>query len=227
MDTKKYPILLFSMACGLWLVFGLLWLIVVPSQAVQANPGELFVSQSGGGTTCTQAVPCTLQTALGQAVDGDVIYMGAGIYTGVGDAVVSLDKSVQLLGGWDGAVSGTVVRDPASHPTILDGEGQRRVIFISGKVTPTVNGFTIRRGNATNASVEAGKGGGIYNDMAAPVIANNVITANLAFSNTDWGYGGGIYMNSLFAPAMITNCVFANNVSNAAPEGPGLGGGFM
>ncbi len=56
--------------------------------------------------------------------------MAGGVYTGTGDAVITVTKSITLYAGWDGADSGPVERDPAAYPTTLDGENARRVVYI-------------------------------------------------------------------------------------------------
>ncbi len=155
-------------------------------QRAQAAPasGMLFVKTGGSGTACTQSSPCGLQTALGQAAGGDTIYIASGVYTGAGGAVITVTESITLYGGWDGASSGPVVRDPAAHPTTLDGEDQRRVVYIESNTGPTLDGFIVTRGHG------AFSGGGIYAKGASPVIRNNQI-----ISNTAAGDGGAIFIN--------------------------------
>jgi len=126
--------LVLPLALGTAVLMGLLlWLGVAPEPA-RADPGVLFVKPDGSGTACTQSSPCDLQTALAQATDGDTIYIATGTYTGTGDAVVIVTKSITLYGGWDGSPTGDVVRDPENYPTTLDGERQRRVVYISGNI---------------------------------------------------------------------------------------------
>ena len=144
-----------SLVAGGLLLVGVLLLLNGTSQAAPAAPGVLlFVTLGGSGTTCSQATPCPLQTALVQASDGDTIYVAGGTYTGTGSAVVTVTKSIILYGGWDGTLSDPVVRDPVGYPSTLDGEGARRVVHISGDITPTVDGFVIARGNATGLTTD-------------------------------------------------------------------------
>ncbi len=98
-------LMLVSLTCVFLLWAAALWLLPA-SQTVLANPGSLFVTVTGSGTACTQAQPCGLQTALGRAVDGDSVYVGAGTYTGSGAAVVTITTGITLYGGWNGAASG-------------------------------------------------------------------------------------------------------------------------
>src|SRR5512135_2876442 len=78
---------------------------------------------------CTQSDPCRLQAAVNKAGAGDTIYIAGGTYTSTDSAVLTLTKTITLYGGWNGAASGAIVRDPAHYKSILNGEDARRVIF--------------------------------------------------------------------------------------------------
>jgi hypothetical protein len=203
MSIGKHTRVIFSLATGGLLLVGLFLLLAGPSQAGRAAPAQLFVKPDGTGSACTQAQPCALHTALSLAVDGDAICVAQGTYTGTGGAVITVTKSITLCGGWDGASSGAVVRDPAAYPTILDGENGRRVAYIHGEISPTIAGFTITRGNASGASVGAGRGGGICSEYAHPIIQSNVIVSNVASA------GGGIY-SGYGSPHILDNLIRAN-----------------
>jgi hypothetical protein len=204
---------------------GVLWLVPA-MRLVRANPGSWFVTVAGSGTACSQAQPCELQTALAQSVNDDVIYVAAGIYTGSGAAVVTITKGITLYGGWNGGATGTVVRDPVANRSILDGQGERRVVYIDGYFACTVDGFTIQRGNASSVP-NAGLGGGIYSRYAWPIIANNIITGNTALSSSTsaWGNGGGVYLASSTHSAVIRGNQVVGNI--ACGSGPGVGGGVV
>jgi hypothetical protein len=218
-----------TVALALGLALALLWVLGAHPRLVLADPGDLFVTTDGSGTACARDAPCSLQAALGKAVGGDTIYVAQGIYTGTGSAVVTVTQSITLAGGWDGAPAGDVVRDPNGCPTTLDGENARRVVYISGDITPTLDGFTVTRGNATGlggAPYDQDDGGGIYSEDASPIIVNNVITDNLGSSSTDtYGEGGGIYLVNASATAVISGNTI---ISNTASTGyTGYGGGIV
>jgi hypothetical protein len=218
---------------GLGFVLGL-WLAALPAVAA-----DRFVIPAGAGTDCSQGNPCSLLTALVQSADGDSVYVGAGTYTGTGTSVVTLSQTVNLRGGWDGAASGPVVRDPKSHVTTLDGENARRVVTITGAVSPVVDGFVITRGNASGlvdnctgpGGKAAGCGGGIFSYLSSARISNNAITGNAAAATSTGGpvattgYGGGIYLNPgpSGAPAVTGNTVTENTGSLVSQ---GMGGGI-
>jgi hypothetical protein len=200
MQTGRFVwILVLGLGLTLALLIGLRMARAAPTGA------NLFVKPTGSGSACTQAAPCALQIALSQAVNGDAIYVAGGNYTGGGAAIVTITEGIALYGGWNG-LTGTVVRDPAAYPTTLDGEGQRRVIYIGGSISPTIEGFIITRGRDYT-------GGGIYVERAAPIIASNVITNNVALY-----YGGGVYVDS-GTPVITANTVLSNS---AAYGGGGL-----
>ena len=165
MREKSYYGLLMS-------TFLLTFIIGFPAAATQ-----LFVSSNGTGTTCAQGNPCTLQTALEQANDNDTIYLAQGTYTGAGDAVITVTKSIVLYGGWDGSTHSPLLRDPEAYPTTVQGEDQRQGISIIGNITPTIDGLIVTGGKAPD-------GGGIYIHDASPLIRNNIITANRTISGS-------------------------------------------
>lgn len=229
-------LIIFSLTSGGLLLLALL-LLSGGHGEVHADSSTLFVKPDGIGIACTQAEPCALQTALAQAGNGDTIYLARGTYKGTGAAVITLTQSVSLYGGWDGAPSGPVVRDPAVHPTILDGEGQRRVVYISGDITPTLDGLIITGGNATGLTDRCpsiggnpdGCGGGIFVDCAHPIIVNNIITNNVAALATQGyptgttGYGGGLYLRDAVRAVVSGNVIISNTASMA---NDGMGGGI-
>jgi hypothetical protein len=195
MNLDKSKHIALSFAAGILLLIGLFLMLGSTGQTAPTEPGTLFVKADGAGMDCTQTAPCTLHTALDQSADGDTVYVATGIFTGTGSAVITVTHSITLYGGWDGSPTGDVVRDAKAYPTILDGERQRRVVYISGEITPTLDGFIVTRGNATGLEgtpYNQHVGGGIYSVDASPIIANNVITNNLASSSTErYGRGGG------------------------------------
>lgn len=134
-------------------ILGLVFIFCGSSPAEGAN---LFASVGGYGSLCSQSSPCAIQNAIDKANTGDTIYAAQGTYTASGSAVVTINKTVSLLGGWDGSPAGAVVRNSTLYPSILDGQNARRVVRIEGAVSPTVEGFTVRGGNAS------GLGGGVF-----------------------------------------------------------------
>ncbi len=154
-----------SILLSLPLLFGLAlalaWLSAAHPKPARADPGNLFVTPGGGGD-CSQASPCGLPAALSAAGDGDAIYLAAGTYTGAGQAVITLAHSVSIYGGWDGAPAGAPARSPEAYPSTVDGQGQRRGIFIAGPVTVTLEGLTIANGKIISTTATGWDGAGLY-----------------------------------------------------------------
>jgi putative cofactor-binding repeat protein len=221
MKTNKYRQILFSTATSGLLLLVSFVLAQAASQAAHADPGDLFVTPDGSGSACSQAEPCALQTALEQAASDDTVYAAEGTYTSTNDAVASITTSVSLLGGWDGSRTGSAVRDPDTYATVLDGEGERRVVTISGSISPTLDGLTIRNGNAAGlggyGNLDAG--GGVYINEANAIISHCTISNNHAgpASSAGNGAGGGIaFINS--DAQLIHNLI----ISNTARWGGGV-----
>ena len=224
MDRDKYKPITFGLAASGLLLVGLLLLLNGVSQVALAAPGLLFVEPGGSGTECSQAKPCALQTALAQATDGDIVYFAQGAYTGTGPSVITITQSIVLYGGWDGSPSGPVVRDPQAYPTVLSGEGERRVVYITGNVTPTLDGLIITRGNASNTPDLTGYGGGICSFRATPIIVNCTITGNVAYTGTAiFGAGGGIHVRIPSGTIVITDSRIVSNTASLRYDGSGGG----
>ncbi len=224
MDRGTWKSIIISLTMGVLLLAILFLPLRGLSLTARAAPGVLFVKTHGIGATCTQAEPCNLQMALSQANNGDTIYLAQGTYTGTGPAVLALNKSIILYGGWNGAPAGPIARDPEAFPTVLDGEGQRRVVFISGDISPTLDGLVITRGNASNSTDFPGYGGGICSFRASPIIAHCTITGNVAYMGTvHAGSGGGIHLRAANGTVVITASRIISNVASLQFNGSGGG----
>jgi len=206
------------------LVGGLFMLLGMAARTAGADPGTLFVTPLGGGSACTQTQPCALQTALAQAADGDTLYLAGGTYTGAGDEVVKITHSIHVYGGWDGAPAGPVVCDPAAHVTTLDGQGQRRVVYIRGDISPTLDGLTVTGGNASAATTDPCIGGGIHSLDASPVIQRCTVISNTgSITPATFGGGGGICLSYAPAPAIISGNLVLSNTAAVGTSGGGGG----
>lgn len=224
MNPNKFKDIVFSMATSGLLLVGLFMLLNGSAQLARANPGNLFVTANGNGINCTQANPCDLATALSQSGNDDTIYVAQGTFTGTSGAVITLTKSITLFGGWDATAVIPPVRNSEMYPTILNGEDARRVVYISGNITPTLDGFVITQGNASEAAIDPGYGGGIYSNSANPIFTHNVISGNVASNNpVAWGFGGGICILNPPGMAIVSKNRITNNSANTANAGDGGG----
>jgi len=214
MSVSKSMRVILSLAVGSGLLVGLFLLLGGTPQVARADPGVLFVTTGGTGTACTPDQPCALQQAMDQATDGDTIFVAQGTYTGTGGAVITVTKSITLYGGWDGtAGTGSLVL-PGVYITTLDGENTRRVVYITGTVSPILDGFTLRNGYVMSDS-----GGAVYACNASAVINN----CRILSSTAEYGGGGAFW----YGAPTLGNSVVMDNVANGTDPGRGGGGLYL
>lgn len=201
---------------------------------VSAQAANLFASNSGSGTDCTQANPCDAVQAIANAAAGDTIYFMGGTYSNLDNPMLTINKPLTLIGGWDGVPTGEVGVDPQHNQTIIDGGGSRALLAINdtsglGGLISVTN-FTFRAGygavSGGGISIQAGRvnvadctfvensagsyGGAIYVGFNAEVqILDN------SFSNNEVTYGGGsIYVGS----TSITTLIEGNSFSGGSAD---------
>jgi hypothetical protein len=236
--TRNRHILL-AVAGAFAALVGMVLLLDGSARVAQASPGTLYVAPPPGGSDgnpCSLGQPCaTVQHAVDSALSGDEILVGTGVYTGVQarggmTQVVYISKTVTLRGGYSGDFA---TRDPDAYPTTLDAQGQGRVVSIMAS-DPTLEGFTITGGNAHGVTANCpsaggpsdGCGGGIFAHSGFPIIANNVVTNNVAAVSTSGSAhsasGGGI---CLLYPsgAVISGNLIISNTANLGEHGRGGG----
>ena len=139
----------------------------------------------------------TLQDAADRAGYGSEIWVAEGNYSAdLGKSVVTLFLETAVFGGFVGTETSREQRDAAAHPTIIDGQGQRRCVTANSSVS--VDGITLQNGAAE-------EGGGMYSGTAV----NCTFTGNTAKSGS-----GGMYFGT------ATNCTFTGNT--AEEDGGGM-----
>jgi hypothetical protein len=131
---------------------------------------------------------------------------------GVVTQVVYISKTLTVRGGYTPADWNT--SDPEANPTTLDAQGQGRVLYITGEVSPTIEGLRITGGDATGLS--GGQwgndaGGGVY-----VITATAIISDNWVFSNTAY-FGGGLYLT--VGDATVSGNLFMSNTASSAGGG--------
>ena len=191
------------------------------------TPVIIFVDQNASGanngTSWTDAFT-ELQSALAAAVNGDQVWVAAGIYLpseqhgGSGERYKSflMKNGVAIYGGFSGSESSLDERDWVTNLTILSGD-----IGILGDTSdnsyhvfyhPTgtildhsavLDGFIITGGNA-NGDPPHMTGGGMYNDGNSPALSNCIFINNQASY-----YAGGIYNNN--SSMTLNNCAITDN----------------
>lgn len=196
-------------------------LIALDVGAVSAADTERYVTPVGSDAAndcADSSAPCrTVQHAVDQAASGDSVLVATGVYTGVHvrscvTQVTYITRSLTVRGGY---TTDWNASEPDVNPTILDAEGQGRVLYISGPgITVTVEGLWITGGDATGVSAT---GGGIYVDQAAVFLRDNVVYSNTADAN-----GGGVSLAG--CTALVSHNAILSNTARALGSYQGGGG---
>jgi len=144
----------------------------------------------------------TIQAAIDDCNDGDVVTVKPGTYTGEGNRDIDFH-------GKPIVVRSTDPNDPnVVALTIIDCNGtkqnpHRAFYFQSGEDANSIlSGLTITYGCADS-------GAGVYCDKSSPKITNCIIAWNTAFETPRVVEGGGIACQD--CNPVITNCVISNN----------------
>jgi Right handed beta helix region len=227
-DTMKKR----SIHISAFLLVLLLLLGQAQASGVQAGSDILYVAP---GAACLGTPNCyaTIQEALAVAVAGVEIRVAGGTYTDLHDcprndvvttgttpAVVCLDKTVTLSGGWDNTFT---THDMHTYPTALSASGLGRVLYITGAVSPTVENLVITLGNPNGLGGyqyfgQFDVGGGVYVMTANATLRDNWIHDNSAPGNG--GGGAGVYLGQ--SNSLLLNNRIENNVVTSDGGGGGV-----
>ncbi|MHC4756071.1 MAG: right-handed parallel beta-helix repeat-containing protein [Planctomycetota bacterium] len=161
----------------------------------------------------------TIQEAIDDANDYDLVIVSEGTYTGLGNR--DLDFHGKAI-----TVRSVEPHDPnVVAATVIDCQGSssekhRGFYFHSGESDRSVvSGFTITNGYAPYVRRGYGDislGGGIYCRGASPKIVNCIVTSNIAERE-----GGGIY-NEKGKPTLINCTLSGNSASGSLGKGGGM-----
>jgi hypothetical protein len=178
-------------------------------------------------------IPCygSIQDAVDAADDpNDIIKVARGTYTEVSvrprndiaaTAVVTqvayISKTVTVRGGY--TTADWMMFDPKANPVTLNAQGQGRGLYITGDISPTIEGLYITGGDATdlggNSYLDKDAGGGVYIITATAVISGNHIFGNVAQR------GAGIYVHVSDAE-VHDNMIFSNNTGGKPDDNGGV-----
>jgi hypothetical protein len=136
------------------------------------------------------------------------IFVAGGDYKG---ATIEMKPFVDLFGGFDAKAW---KRDIEANRSVLDGEGQRRVVV--GADNSKIDGFFIRNGKVR------GPGAGVLCEHVSPTISNNTIIGNTAQEPESihkemyhqHGNDGGAIACINGSNAVITNNIIAGNTTD-------------
>ncbi len=190
----------------------LLSLLLLAGQPSHAQSPALRYVTVGGidAADCTNpSSPCgTVQYAVDVAAPGDVIKVATGTYTGVNShgglsQAVYVDKTLVIRGGYDTGFLNPP--DPVDLPTILDANGQGRVVFATGSgVSVTLDGLRLTGGDAYDL-FPADAGGGLCAEEVSYVLLRN----SQVYSSTG-DIGGGVYYHRSDSSLLAANEIYSN-----------------
>lgn len=193
------------------------------ARLLSSAPAIRYVAITGTavGDCSTPADACrTIQYALDRAGAGEEIRVAAGVYTDVNTyaglrQVVYLSKTLTLRGGY--TTTDWTSSNPLSYPTILDAQAGGRVLYVTGHISPTLEGLCITGGDATGLGGSSGvigagadAGGGLY-----AITATVTLSKAQVFSNTAHHGGGAFFYNSPGA-TLRGNVIISNTTDNLA-----------
>ena len=196
---------------------------------------------TGTGDGSSWANAFSLRQAMDYSSSGEEIWVAQGTHTPgtLRTDTFNLKAGVRVLGGFNGTETLSSQRNPRAFPTILSGDigsvgvasdNCFRVVTASG--SGTIDGFTIRDGNANGTFTE---GAGMYIDGVSPAVSNCVFLSNsctftggavsirnagnpsfkaVVFSGNSAQFGGALYS---VGSGTFENCIFQGN--SATSEG--------
>lgn len=177
------------------------------------NLKSYYVSTTGSDlNSCTNPdSPClTINGAMEKATNGDTIEVAVGTYTGSGNEVLLIEKSITLLGGWNSNFTAQI------GMSIIDGQKLRHGITIPDQNTNALlDHFTIQ--NGFGVTIQTGMGGGI-NNFGTLTLNNSLVTGNVS----SW-MGGGIYNHNTLT---LNNTTVSGNSAGSGGSGGGGGAGI-
>ncbi len=167
-------------------MYGLVLLLVAGCVAK-----ELHVQPRGSGSSCTVSAPCSLETAVELATDGDAVLLQRGLYSGQ-SFPLAVNKSVTLMG------------EDARAP-VLDGSSKTGLLSLFN-ASITLESLTFAHGFAPI-------GGAVYASNCTLQIARCHFVNNSAVATDKNSGGGAIFLNN--TAAAVSECPFHNSSATA------------
>ena len=158
----------------------------------------------------------------------ETVFMAEGTYLPASEVTVSTSTDgLKVYGGYPSGLTGTSLsgRDIVNHPTILSGNGERRIFVINkNTIVATFDGLEFRNAHRPH----------VKNDMGSALIINASKTINVYNCVFDGNVnectttetetsasGGGGAVRAVSGTILFKGCTFSNNSAT------GVGGGAM
>jgi len=192
------------------------------AQAQQAARGNAVycvvpVSETPGPFAACDAVFQSIQTAVSAAADGSEVWVAGGLYTDVhfisstfSSQILLVTPSLTIRGGYTPPF--TSPPDFLAHPTILDAQGQERVVYLLSPDV-TLEGLHITGGDIGAVWVAGG--------------ATATLNQNIIYNNR--GMNGAIGIVVMDSAAILNNNIIRDNVGRLTGDSIGetvVGGGI-
>ena len=175
--------------------------------------GDIYVDPAaevgGDGSSWAKAIS-SLSAVMDMLKEGDrTIYMKGGTQTFLQTIDVSGKANLTIKGGYLGdGFPGS--RDPKAHPSILDGQGTKRIMNAEGCVNLTLDGITF-----ANGLTPAGTSGGALrlSGSDGATVVGCTFKGNKSYSNAGWTANGGGAISSHNGGLSVTDCRFEDNLA--------------
>ncbi len=180
----------------------------------------------------------TIQDAVNNANDGDIIRVLDGIYTGQGNYMINTygkEITIHSMGGYQDCTiqcethadsSGFIFANSETNQTVIDGfsiiNAGRGGIYCIGNSSPTIRNCHLSNNTAPEANPF---GGGLYCRNSSPILERCIIEENSVSERGDSSAGGaGIYAK--LSSLIIDRCTIRNNTATVRYRGV-YGAGVM
>jgi len=193
--TNKSKILLSSLV----LIFSLILCV----NTVSADPGIIYVNNDTGsddydGQSATfdpvtgSGPKLTITNATGTVTDNGVVNIADGLYTGTGNQLIEITKSMSIIG-------------QTQAGTIIDAEGAEWIFDVNDPgLTVLFSRLTVK-----NAYIDWDDGAAIWSEGSTVTVTDCSFIDNYVDNGYD---GGAIYNNG--GDLTVTNCLFEGNYAD-------------
>ncbi|MVZ67378.1 hypothetical protein GQF61_16105 [Sphingobacterium sp. DK4209] len=213
--------------------------IVQKAGEVSSETKHLYVKATATASTdgLSWEKATSLDQALKDAENGDVIHVAAGVYrptvtlTGgsqAGDITFEIAQNIKLIGGYPSQASTGATADPINNKTELNGDDKAiHVLTILAPKTPgqkvEIDGFTLTKGKAGGTGTVPSNGLNISRQHGAGLlIAGSVVELkNMRITdNSSANHNPGVYLTAA-ADVIIRNSTISNNYCTIASSNGG------